>query len=418
MISPSKRTEDITYAVRDVVLVAREAGRAGQDLIYLNIGDPLQFDFKTPKHIIEAAIQALKQQKNGYAASEGTAEALAAISEKAKSDGIANIQDIFVANGVSEAIDIAFAALLNPGDNVLIPFPSYPLYGATLAKYGAKAKPYFLDELSGWQPDVAQLRKAIDAGTRAIVLINPNNPTGAVCECPIIEEIIELADEHNLLLFSDEIYSELILDEKPHLSPAALNHDLPVVTLNGISKSYLAPGWRLGWAIVSGAAPKVSAYVEALGKLTRARLCANHPLQSAIAPALRGPQDHLIEAKEKLRRRRDLSMQKLNAIPGISCVKPEGAFYAFPKIHIAGMNNDKKFVEDLIRQTGVVTVHGSGFGQKPDSQHFRIVFLPDEKTLATAYARIDHFVRSQFFKVALVTPQHLRKPNKIATKIT
>lgn len=389
-IQPAVRTERVTYAVRDVVVLAKQVAATGREMLYLNIGDPNLFDFVTPAHIIDATTKAMRDNLNGYAPSSGTPGAIAAIGRDAERNGVKNIQDIFVTTGASEAIDLCMSALVNAGENVLTPTPGYPLYTALLAKLEAQEVPYYLNEENGWQPDLDDIARKINSKTRAIVLINPNNPTGSVCARETLLGILELARRHNLVIFADEIYDKLILDGGEHISIASLDSHHPIVTFNGLSKAYIAPGFRIGWGIVSGDKARVGDYVEAINKLLRARLSANHPEQYAIAPALDGDQSHLVEMKAKLSRRRNISVEMLNAIPGVSCVAPTGAFYAFPRLHIE--QEDETFVQELIKTTGVVTVHGSGFGQKPGTRHFRIVFLPQEETLRKAYSLIGGFI--------------------------
>jgi len=259
---------------------------------------------------------------------------------------------------------------------------------------------YDLNEEDAWQPELADIERKLTPRTRAVVLINPNNPTGSLCSRQMLEQIAEIARRHNLVVFSDEIYDKLILDcdsqgdATPHIAFAAVAPDVPCITFGGMSKNYLVPGWRIGWGIVSGDAAAVKPYTEGIHRLLRARLCANHPEQYAIKPALEGPQDHLIEVRRKLRSRRDLTQKWCESTPRVSCVAPRGAFYAFPKIDIP--KSDEVFVKELIRQKHVMVVHGSGFGQKPGTQHFRIVFLPDEKTLTSAYAGIAEFIRERY----------------------
>lgn len=395
-IKPAIRTERVTYAVRDVVVLAKQVAATGKEMLYLNIGDPNLFDFATPEHVIEATAKAMRENRNGYAPSSGIAAALSAIGRDAERNNISNIQDIFVTTGASEAIDICLSALVNAGENVLTPTPGYPLYTALLAKLEAQEVPYYLDEDNGWQPDLDDISSKINNKTRAIVLINPNNPTGSVCDRKTLEGILELARKHSLVVFADEIYDKLILDGGRHVSIASLDKSHPIVTFNGLSKAYVAPGFRIGWGIISGDRSRVSDYVEAVNKLLRARLSANHPEQFAIAPALDGDQSHLEILKQKLSRRRDISVDMLNSIPGVSCVAPTGAFYAFPRLQIE--QEDELFVQELIKATGVVTVHGSGFGQRPGTKHFRIVFLPPEDTLRKAYGLIGQFI-SQFSAV-------------------
>src|SRR6266404_2386208 len=396
-ITPAARLENVRYAIRDLACIADEVARQGHKILPLNIGDPLNFDFQTPPHMIEAVYQAMRDGKNGYSPSSGVTEALDAIRGEAARKGITSVQDVFVTSGVSETVDICLSALLNPGDNLLTPSPDYPLYSAVLAKLGIELNVYALNEDDGWQPDLIDVHKKIGPRARGIVLINPNNPTGAVCSRRMLEAVAELARRNNLVIFADEIYDKLILDESEknqHLSIAAIARDVPVVTFGGLSKNYLAPGWRIGWGVVSGDAAAVKPYVEGIHRLLRARLCANHPEQYAIKAALDGPQDHLAATCAKLRARRDLTVKWCNSTPRMSCVSPRGAFYAFPSLHIN--EGDDVFVKELCRQKHVLVVHGSGFGQKPGTRHFRIVFLPDEPTLTKAYESISEFIRARY----------------------
>jgi alanine-synthesizing transaminase len=388
------RLEHVRYAIRDIAVLAEQVARQGKEILPLNIGDPLKFDFRTPPHLIEAVEKAMRDGHDGYAPSLGIPEALEAIRAEAEGKGIRNIQSVFITAGVSEAVDICLTALLNPGENALTPVPEYPLYSAVLAKLGAQPNTYALDEGASWEPDVECLASRIFAGTRAIVVINPNNPTGAVYSRQTLEAIAELARQNNLVIFSDEIYEKLILDEDHHLSLAALAPDVPVVTLNGLSKAYLAPGWRVGWGVASGDAAALKPYLEGIHKLLRARLCVNHPQQYAVRPALEGPQDHLAEVRAKLRSRRDLTMDWCHATPRVSCVKPRGAFYAFPRLDIP--ESDENFVKQLLVEKQVLLVHGSGFGQEPGTRHCRIVFLPDERTLAQAYEAMRAFIEAHY----------------------
>ncbi len=398
-IVPASRLENVRYAIRDLACVADEVTRQGHKVLPLNIGDPLTFDFQTPAHLIEAVHKAMRDGKNGYSPSSGVKEALDAIRAEGARKGITNIQDVFVTTGVSETVDLCLTALLNPGDNLLTPCPDYPLYSAVLAKLDIGLNAYYLHEENGWQPDLDDIRKKITPRTRGIVLINPNNPTGSVCTRAMLEQIAGLARRHNLVIFADEIYDKLVMDGETqdrdqHIAVAEVAPDVPVITFGGLSKNYLAPGWRIGWGIASGEASGMKPYLEGINKLLRARLCANHPEQYAIKPALEGPQDHLLEVKRKLRSRRDLTMKWCTETPRVSCVAPRGAFYAYPSLDIP--EDDEIFVRELIRQKHVLAVHGSGFGQRPGTKHFRIVFLPDEKTLATAYSAIGAFLRERY----------------------
>jgi alanine-synthesizing transaminase len=385
-IKPAERTENITYAVRDIILVANEAAKAGKELLYLNIGDPNLFDFAPPKHIVEYTYKAMLDNKNGYSPSSGIKEAVDAIEKEANRKGIDNVLDIFVTTGASEAIDICLTALVNQGENVLTPTPGYPLYTAIQSKLMSMENPYYLDEGNNWQPNIEDIKSKINEKTRAIVLINPNNPTGSLYSLDILQQIINLALEHNLVIFADEIYDKLLFDGNKHISIASLNKDVSVITFGGLSKNYFVPGFRIGWGIISGRKQILAKYIEAVNKILRARLSANHPEQYAIKPALEGEHNHLTEAMAKLTVRRDITVNMLNAIHGISCVKPQGAFYAFPKLHME--HSDSQFVNGLIRETGVVVVPGSGFGQVPGTHHFRVVFLPSENILTKAYNNI------------------------------
>jgi len=388
-IKPAVRTNNITYAIRDILLVADEVAKTGKELLYLNIGDPNIYDFEPPRHLIEASYRAMLMNKNGYAPSSGIKDAVEAIRGEGERKGIKNIRDVFVTHGASEAIDICLTALVNDGENVLTPTPGYPLYTAISAKLSAYENPYYLDEENGWQPDIDDIKKKINSKTKAIVLINPNNPTGSLYTKEVLLEIIELAEKHNLVIFADEIYDKLLFDQKKHISIASLNSEVPCITFGGLSKNYMVPGFRIGWGIVSGNEEKLKDYLNALNRILRSRLSANHPEQYGIRMALEGDQSHLTEAMKKLQVRRDITFEMLNAIPGISCVKPEGAFYAFPRLHTD--KSDFDFVSGLIRETGVVVVHGSGFGQVPGTHHFRAVFLPQEDVLRRSYEKIGQY---------------------------
>jgi len=393
-ITAATRVNNIRYAIRDLASVAEEITRQGHKVLPLNLGDPPAFDFPTPPHLIEAVYKAMRDGKNGYAPSPGIPQALAAIRGEAARKGITTVRDVFVTSGVSETVDACITALVNPGDDILTPRPDYPLYSAVLTKLGNPLNTYDLNEDDGWQPELADVERKITPNTRGIVLINPNNPTGSLCTRQMLEQVADIARRHNLVVFADEIYDKLILDQSPHIAFAAVAPDVACVTFGGMSKNYLVPGWRIGWGIVSGDAAAVKGYNEAIHRLLRGRLCANHPEQYAIQPALEGPQDHLLEVQRKLRSRRDVTQKWCQSTPRVSCVAPRGAFYAFPKVEIP--DSDETFVKELIRQKHVMVVHGSGFGQKPGTQHFRIVFLPDEQTLAKAYASIAEFMEERY----------------------
>ena len=397
-VPAAQRLDKVRYAIRDLASVADEVTKQGHKVLSLNVGDPNIFDFQTPAHLIEAVYKAMRENRNGYAPSPGIPEALESIRAEAARKGITTVQDVFVTSGASEAVDICLTALVNPGESILTPSPDYPLYSAVLCKLGIPVVTYDLNEDDGWQPDLFDLQRKITSRTRALVLINPNNPTGALCSRRMLELVADLARRKNLVILADEIYDKLILsdhsEKDAHISIAAVAPDVPVVTFGGLSKNYLCPGWRIGWGVVSGDANAVKPYVEGIHRLLRARLCANHPEQYAIKAALDGPQDHLVETRAKLRARRDLTVRWCNSTPRMRCVSPRGAFYAFPSLEIN--EGDDVFVKELCRQKHVLVVHGSGFGQKPGSRHFRIVFLPDEPTLTKAYQSIADFMAERY----------------------
>lgn len=388
------RLEHVRYAIRDLAVVAEKLAREGKEILPLNIGDPGAFDFPAPPHVVEAAAKAMRDGRNSYAPSPGVGVALEAIRADAERRGIRNIQSVFVTEGVSEAVDICLAALVDPGMSVLTPSPEYPLYSAILLKLGATINSYRLDEPSNWEPDLEHLASRITKDTRALVVINPNNPTGALYSRSTLEAIVEIARRHHLVIFSDEIYDKLLIDDARCLSIASLAPDVPVVTLNGLSKTYQVPGWRVGWGVVSGDATAVKPYIEGIHRLLRTRLCASHPLQYAIPAALNGSQDHLREVLQKLRSRRNLLMEWCMSTPRVDCVSPRGAFYAFPRLDIP--EEDETFVRALLREKHVLVVHGSGFGQEPGTRHIRVVFLPPEGLLRRALERIGEFLRERW----------------------
>jgi len=396
MIKPADRTLEVKYAIRDILKYADEAKAAGKKLLYLNIGDPMVFDYKTPQHIIEACYKAMNDNHTGYANSSGVAIAREAVDREVKRKGIKSYHDCFITSGVSECIELCLTALVNPGEEILTPSPGYPLYTAVLSKLGAKNVPYFLDEDNNWEPDIEDVKRKITPKTKAFVLINPNNPTGSRYSKEVLQEVLKLSIKHNFVIFADEIYDKLVLDGPDSLSIASLSEDAPIITMNGLSKAYLVPGFRIAWAVITGKKEILCNYIEAVNKFLRARLCAVTPLQYAIPAALDGPQEHLDDVRAKLRRRRDITYERLNAIPNISCVRPTAAFYAFPRLHID--EPDNTFVSDFIRETGVVVVPGSGFGQKPDTRHMRIVFLPQEEVLEEAFDRLEKFMEQRVGK--------------------
>lgn len=394
-IESSFRAKEVRYAIRDIVVYADKLKKERDlKILPLNIGDPCQFDFSPPESMIEAVCKSMKDNHNGYSPAYGIPEAIEALKVEAVKKGLTDVKDIFVTTGASEAIELCMTALLNPEDNILIPYPQYPLYTAVVNKIGSSYKPYYLRESDRWQPDIDNLVSQIDARTKAIVIINPNNPTGNVYSKDMLLNIIEIAKEHDLLIISDEIYDKMIFEDVPFYSIASLDSEVPVITLGGIAKNFVVPGWRIGWGYLTGNEEVICEYKDTLGKLLRARLCANHPMQYSIKAALNTPDSEIQKINAKLKRRKDITVEWIDKIPHLSLVSPEAAFYAFPRINLD--IDDNVFAKKLLEQTGVLVVPGSGFGQVPGTAHFRIVFLPQDDLLIKAYEQLDYFIRKNY----------------------
>lgn len=391
----AERVQTIEYAIRDVIIHAKELEKTGKKIYYLNIGDPVAFDFDTPSHIKKALTDAVEEGENRYSPSEGIPELRQAICQKEKRiNGVKISADqVIVTAGISEGIQMVMAALIEADNEILLPGPTYPPYISYAKFYGGKPVTYETVEENGWQPNIDDLRRKISEKTQAIVIINPNNPCGALYEKKVLREIINLAGEHKILLVADEIYDQIVY-EKQFNSTAHLAEDVPVVGLNGFSKAYLMTGWRLGYIYFHDQTEELQELKQCIKKEARIRLCTNTPVQKAGTAALLGPQDHLKKMIEKLKERRDYAWKRMNEIKGISCTKPDAAFYLFPKIKEIGSKwkNDREFVLELLKETGVLFVHGSGFDPTYGSGHFRGVYLPPIETLKQALNEVERFM--------------------------
>jgi alanine-synthesizing transaminase len=368
----------------------------GHKIIKLNIGNVGVFGFDPPEEIQLDMIRNLSNA-SAYSDSKGIFAARKAIMQYCQEKGIQGVtlDDIYTGNGVSELIVLAMNALLNNGDEVLVPAPDYPLWTAAVSLSGGTPIHYLCDESKEWAPDLADLRSKITPRTKAIVMINPNNPTGAIYSKAVLTELTQIAREHGLILFADEIYDKMLYDEEQHVSLASLSSDVVIITFNGLSKNYRSCGYRSGWMVVSGDKSRIKDYIEGLNMLSSMRLCANVPGQYAIQTALGGYQsiDDLVAKGGRLARQRDLAWELITAIPGVSCVKPKSALYLFPKLdpEMYPIEDDQQFIADLLREEKVLMVQGSGFNWvKPD--HFRVVFLPHEDVLKDAIGRFARFL--------------------------
>ena len=388
----SERTAGVEYAIRDIIMHAREYEKKNsKKAIYLNIGDPVQYDFPTPDHIKNALIKAVQDNQNYYTASEGLPELRQAIVEKEKGKGFdVTENDVLVTNGVSEALDMTLASVVSPNDEILMPGPHYPPYKSYVKFYGGNPVEFKIH--SDGRPDIDDLKSKITSKTTAICLINPNNPTGEVFSYQNLKDIVDVAAQHDLYIICDEIYDRIVFDET-FSGIGRVSKDLPVILLNGFSKVYLMTGWRCGYMCINSNSPKLDDFRKNVPKLARVRIAGNLPVQKAAVEALRGPQDHIGEMVHKLKNRRNYIVKRLNSIPRISSTLPKGAFYVFPKIDLEGKwKNDLEFVIDLLNTTGVLTVHGSGFGSTFGSDHFRIVYLANEEILEQAMDKLENFL--------------------------
>ena len=386
----SKKVAGVEYAIRDIVSAATKLEKQGKKIQYLNIGDPVLYGFQPPDHVKEALIKAIQKGENYYAPSEGLPELRDLISQKEHKKGLSvSSDDILVTNGVSEGLDMIMSSIVEEGDEVLLPGPYYPPYASYIRLHGGIPIEFAVD-LDNSTPDIEDIRSKITPKTIAICLISPNNPTGVVFNEKALKDLVDVANENNLYIICDEIYDQIVFDEK-FVGIGKVAGTSPVILLNGFSKVHLMSGWRIGY-IAFNNSPALEQLRENLPKLARVRISTNLPVQHAALESLRGPQEYISKFVSELKTRRDLVVKRLNSMPGLSCTNPKGAFYAFPKIEQNKFDSDKEFVMELLNSKGVLTVHGSGFGKQYGSGHFRLVFLPNLNVLDSALDKIEEFV--------------------------
>lgn len=388
----SNRISNVEYAIRDITLHARRYEKSGTKIIYLNIGDPVKYDFPTPEHIKRALIDAVLNNFNYYADSEGILELREAIVEKESQKGLSiSVEDVLVTNGISEGLDMVAASIVEPNTEVLMPGPYYPPYASYVKFYGGKPIEFRLTD--DGTPDLDDIKSKITPKSRALCVINPNNPTGEVFNGKSLKQLIDIAAENDMYIVCDEIYDKLVFD-KEFTGIGKVAKDAAVILLNGFSKVYLMTGWRCGYICMNSNCQQLENIRNNIPKLARVRIATNLPVQKAAVAALQGPQEYIAEIVTKLKNRRDLVVKRLNEIDGISCKLPNGAFYTFPEISLTHWKTDKDFVLDLLNKTGILTVHGSGFGELGKG-HFRIVYLPTEQVLEEAMDKLSNFINSK-----------------------
>src|ERR687892_1093717 len=408
-IPVSSRVAGFAYAIRNIVTEARKVEAQGRRVRYLNIGDPALFGFNTPQHLIEAVDKALRDGLNAYAPSAGIEPAREAIAAEYTRRGLPLSPDrVVVTMGASEGIELALSAILDAGDEVLVPTPTYPLYTAVIARLAATPVYYPTDPERGWMPDLDALEERVTDRSRAIVVIDPNNPTGATYSDSVRRALLDLAERHGLVILADEVYGDLAY-HGPVAPLGSLAPDAAVLSFNSLSKGYLAPGWRTGW-LAASETPRLDGPLAAIKRLADGRLCSTGPMQYPIAPALEGDRSHQARFTEAIRQRSELVAARLNAIPGMSCVLPGAAFYVMPRVELPDGATDEDFVLGLVRGTGVLCVHGSGFGAKPEDGYFRIVTLADPSELEEICELIATFARQFRGSTAASTRRPLTKP--------
>jgi len=389
-IPTAGRVHRFSYAIRNIVAEAQKVEAAGTRVRYLNIGDPVAFGFKTPSHLVDAVERAMRDGHNTYGPSPGIPAAREAVAAEYTRNGFPVTADrVFITAGTSEGIELTLSAVCDSGGEVLVPMPTYPLYTAVLAKLDAKAKYYRLDPARGWTPDLDHLKSLVTPATRALVVIDPNNPTGAVYSTETRRALLAFADEHGLLILADEVYGDLGFEGAvpPY---GLLDPDAAIISFSSLSKAYLAPGWRTGWMAI-GRSPRLDDVVAAVKKLADGRLCSTVPMQYAVAPALTGDRSHQPAFRRELAARARVTVDRLRAMPGVSCVAPDAAFYAMPRIALPAGRSDEDYVKALLHATGVLCVYGSGFGLPADEGFLRIVFLAPVDELHEIYDMMADF---------------------------
>jgi aspartate/methionine/tyrosine aminotransferase len=386
----SKKVVGVEYAIRDIVLAARKVEQSGMKVDYLNIGDPVQFGFQPPDNVKQALINSINKGENYYSTSEGLLELREEIAKKENAKGLSiSADDVLITNGVSEGLDMVISSIVEEGDEVLLPGPYYPPYASYVRLHGGVPVEFSVD-LNNSTPDIDDIKSKITSKTVAICLISPNNPTGVVFNENALKKLVDIANEHNLYIICDEIYDQIIFDDK-FVGIGKVAGDSPVIILNGFSKVHLMSGWRIGY-IAFNRSPQLEELREHLPKLARVRIATNLPIQYAALESLRGSQNYINDFVSEMKKHRDLVVRRLNEMPGLSCSNPKGAFYAFPKIEDNKFGSDKEFVTKLLESKGVLTVHGSGFGEQYGSGHFRLVYLPNLEILNSAMDKIEEFV--------------------------
>lgn len=398
LLQKSHKLDNVCYDIRGKIhQEALRMEEEGQRILKLNIGNTAPFGFEAPEEVVRDVIRNLPNSQ-GYCESNGIFSARKAIAQYYQQKGLKNVDadDIFIGNGVSELITMTMNSLLNNGDEVLVPAPDYPLWTAAINLAGGRAVHYICDEQSNWYPDLEDMKKKLTSRTIGIVLINPNNPTGAVYPTPVLQEIVEFARQNNLVVFADEIYDKILYDDVAHRSICTLADDITIVTYNGLSKVYRACGFRQGWMMITGPAKRNKGFIDGIKMMMAMRLCANVPLQHAIQTALGGYQsiNELIIPGGRLYTQRQAMYERLSAIDGISVVKPNGALYMFPKLDKKfNIKDDQKFALDLLRAEKMLIVQGTGFNW-PEPNHFRMVFLPSVDIINDACDRLEHFLKT------------------------